>query len=148
MVSSLKSEFRVFYLDDGTLGGTFSEVLEDLKYVEEAAKNLGLRLNHEKSELICKDRTTESAILSEVPSLRSICASDATLLGSSIGDVASIDSILKSKIEDLRTLGSNLSILHSHDALCLLRHAFSLPKVLYILRTAPCFRSDRITIFD
>ena len=148
MVSSLKSECRVFYLDDCTLGGTFSEVLEDLKFVEEAAKDLGLRLNHKKSELICKDGTTESAMLGEVPSLRSICPSDTTLLGSPIGDVASIDSILENKIEDLRTLGSNLSILHSHDTLCLLRHAFSLPEVLYILRTAPCFRSDWIAIFD
>ena len=118
MVSSLKSEFRVFYLDDGTLGCKFSEVLEYLKYVMEAAIYLGLMLNLEKSELICKDRTTESAMLSEVPSLLSVCPSDATLrLGSPKGGVASIDSILESKIEDLRTLGSNFSILHSHDAL-------------------------------
>ena len=31
-----------------------------------------------------------------------------------------------------------------HDVLLLLRHSFAIPKVLYILRTSPCFLSDRL----
>ena len=38
----LKSEFKVFYLDDGTLGGPFRDVLQDLKLVEDEAASLGL----------------------------------------------------------------------------------------------------------
>ena len=41
-----------------------------------------------------------------------------------------------------------MSCLHAHDALCLLRHAFSLPKVLYLLRTAPCYLSSLLADFD
>ena len=41
-----------------------------------------------------------------------------------------------------------LHLLHSHDALCLLRNAFSLSKVLYVLGTAPYFRSSLLAVFD
>ena len=34
MVKSVESEFKVFYLDDGTLGGQMNEVLRDLKLIE------------------------------------------------------------------------------------------------------------------
>ena len=55
LVLRLKSEFRVFYLDDGTLGGTKVEVLQDFQLVEQEAALLGLHLNHHKTELICGD---------------------------------------------------------------------------------------------
>ena len=37
----------VFYLDDGTIGGCFEDVLDDrdLKLIEEESKDLGLHLN-------------------------------------------------------------------------------------------------------
>ena len=37
---------------------------------------------------------------------------------------------------------------YAHDALCLLRHVFSLPKMLYTLRTSPCFLSPELELFD
>ena len=45
-------------------------------------------------------------------------------------------------------IGRRLGLLTSHDALLLLHHSFAIPKVLYILRTAPCFVSDRLEKFD
>ena len=41
LITPLKSEFRVFYLDDGTIGGP-KEVLQDLQYIECQAAHLGL----------------------------------------------------------------------------------------------------------
>jgi hypothetical protein len=38
--------------------------------------------------------------------------------------------------------------LQTHDALCLLQHALAIPKVLYILRTAPCYQSSLLETFD
>ena len=35
-----------------------------------------------------------------------------------------------------------------HDAYCLLRHSFALPKLLYILRTSPCSKSPQLRRFD
>ena len=34
LIANLKSEFRVFYLDDGTVGGAEGEALQDLQYIE------------------------------------------------------------------------------------------------------------------
>ena len=45
-------------------------------------------------------------------------------------------------------MGSRLSLLSKHDALLLLRHCFALPKILYVLRTAPCYFSPLLTSFD
>ena len=38
--------------------------------------------------------------------------------------------------------------MHAHDALLLLRNALAIPKVLYILHTAPCFLSPLLHAFD
>ena len=34
------------------------------------------------------------------------------------------------------------------DALLLLRHSFAIPKILFILRTAPCFLSAQLEVYD
>ena len=67
MVKSSESEFRIFYLDDGSLGGHVSEVLWDLRLIEEEAAKLGLMLNHHKSELICDEPSTRDEMLEEAP---------------------------------------------------------------------------------
>ena len=41
-----------------------------------------------------------------------------------------------------------LSGLRSQDALCLFRHPFAIPKVLFILLSAPCFLSNKLEAFD
>ena len=45
---------------------------------------------------------------------------------------------------DLDRAINRLSLLQAHDALCLLKNSIAMPKLLYILRTSPCFGlSDR-----
>ena len=44
LVLKLRSEFKVFYLDDGMLGGPVQDVLHDFRLVEEEAASLGLQL--------------------------------------------------------------------------------------------------------
>ena len=138
----------MFYLDDGTIGGSFQDVLADLRLVELKASKLGLELNHSKSELICNQPSIREAMLLEVPSLRTVNCSNATLLGSPIRDVDCIDDVIMRKIEMLQLMGERLNLLCSHDALTLLRHSFVIPKVLYTLCTAPCFLSDHLKSFD
>ena len=43
---------------------------------------------------------------------------------------------------------SRPSLLSSQDALILLRYSFTIPKILYILRTAPCFTSPCLVVYD
>ena len=59
----------MFYLDDGTLGGSLDDVVSDLLHIEEGAARLGLKLNRNKCELICNDEGLTSSMLSAVPGL-------------------------------------------------------------------------------
>ena len=72
----------------------------------------------------------------------------AQLLGSPLGDVASISAVLADKVEALRRLGERLRFLSANDALVLLRNCFAIPKLLYVLRTSPCFRSTTLQTYD
>ena len=80
LITSLKLEYRVFYLDDGTIGGPKEEVLQDLQYIECQAAHLGLSLNHSKTELICEDSGGRQ-LLQAVPDLCKVKPENATLLG-------------------------------------------------------------------
>ena len=148
LITSLKSEFNVFYLDDGTLGESLEDIKSDLAHLKELALNFGLKLNCSKSELICVEDATRDSILSHFPSLRDTPPERATLLGSPIGGIEAIEIILQQKMTNLEKLGERLKVLQAHDALCLLRNAFSLPKLLYTLRTAPCYQSILLSSFD
>ena len=127
----------MFYLDDGTLGGCLKDIVEDLHGLEGTANALGLHFNQSKSEIICTDIDTRQSMLSFFLALHPVDPPNATLLGSPIGNIHSIDSAITTKIESLKMLGNRLQLLHAHDALCLPRNAFTLPKVLYLICAAP-----------
>ena len=38
--------------------------------------------------------------------------------------------------------------MHAHDTLLLLRHSFAMPKILHMLRIAPCFLSPAVEAYD
>ena len=141
----LRSEFCIFYLDDATLGGNEADVCDDFKMIEREAAAVGLELNHHKSELICADQAG-LALLQLAPDLCRVRPNTATLLGSPIG--SSVDEALLDIVEALRKMKSRLSLLSSQDALILLRHSFAIPKILYILRTAPCLTSPCLAVYD
>ena len=63
---------------------------------------------------------------------------DLTLLGAPIY-VEGIEKALKPKLDDLELMVNRLAEIDSHQALFLLRNAFSMPKFTYFLRSSPCF---------
>ena len=65
------------------------------------------------------------------------------LLGAPLGAV-SRKRLLEKKVEDFETMSSNLEKVEPHTALFLLRNCFSIPKVLYYLRTSECFRENAL----
>ena len=60
----------------------------------------------------------------------------------------SVSLALDDKIAALVRMGDRLEYLTSHDALVLLHSSFSIPKLQYLLRTAPCFKSQRLQAYD
>ena len=48
----IQSEFSAGYLDDISIGGDVEGVVDDVRMVENAARRVGLTLNHSKSEVI------------------------------------------------------------------------------------------------
>ena len=137
----------MLYLDDVTLGGDCHDLLHDLKVIKDAVK-LGLTLNTAKCEINSQDMTTCGTLLVSLPGAQLVPTSHAQLLGSPLGDDASISAVLADNVEALRRLGERLKFLSAHDALVLLRNCFALPKLLYVLRTAPCFRSTTLQTYD
>ena len=142
LLLKLRSAFSVFYLDDGTIGGSAEDIIRDLRIVEYEAGLASLELNHAKTELVCDDVVTCNAVLSAFSDFKQICCNCATLLGTPLGSVGLIDSILMSKVDKLKIIGERLQDLLSQDALLILRNSMAIPKVLYILRTASCYLSD------
>ena len=63
-----------------------------------------------------------------------------------MGSVELIDSILVSKVGKLKLTGEKLQHLSNQNVL-ILCNLIAIPKVLYILRTAPCYLSDQLNNF-
>ena len=148
LCSHLRSELCLFYLDDGSLGGCKEEVLHDLELVEREGAELGLRLNHEKLEIIGSDNEARAAVLSSLPGALVVDPGDAVFLGSPVGNLPTISSVLRGKLRLLEIMGERLRHLRAHDALLLLRHSFAIPKLLYCLRSSPCFLSPVLQEYD
>ena len=144
---SLKSEFCVLYLDDVTMGGRCEDILHDIDVMKDAAV-LGLSLNATKSEIISSDMATHDLLLCSLPGAEKVEPSNAKLLGSPLGDNAGVSNALSEKVEALKRLGERLRLLSVHDSLILLRNSFALPKLQYLLRTAPCFKSSYLRTYD
>ena len=146
--SLLKSELCIFYLDDGTLGGALSDVLHDFEVIKKEAGIVGLHLYTQKSEVISINPDLVATVQSALSGIRMVNPADATLLGSPIGDIGSITVAIDTKTTMLKCLRERLHYLTSHDAYLLLRHSLAIPKLLYLLRTSPCFLSSSIKIYD
>ena len=80
LIQQLTSEFRLFYLNYGIMGGCLSDLLHDLQNLEFLASDLGLRLNQDKSELFCSDPATRREILSKVPGLHVLIHDEVAVL--------------------------------------------------------------------
>ena len=144
----LRSELCLFYSDNSTLGGSEDDILHDLEVINDAADELGLMLNMQKCELITCSSTIRDSILSVSPQLQVTMPDSVSLLGSPLGDIDCISDTIQLKVSNLETMGVRLQRMHAHDALQLLWHSFTLPKMMHILRTAPCFLSSCLTGYD
>ena len=147
ITQGMKSEFCVLYLDDLSLGGDVDTLRDDLQTVH-CLESLGLSLNTSKSEIIADNTTTYDILVSSLPNSHYVHPSSASLLGSPLGDLDCVSTSIHAKVSDLSVVGDRLQSLTAHDSIILLRYSFAIPKLMYILRTAPCFLSSVLGEYD
>ena len=143
----LSTELCVMYLDDITLGGSLAEIEHDLEAMESLAE-IGLCLNTQKSVIICNNLDTREAINMMLPGARFVDSSSSCLLGSPLGDVDCISGALREKLSSFEVMGERVQHISAHDGILILGNSFSIPELLYILRTSPCFLSSTPFTYD
>ena len=140
---SITTPINIWYLDDATVGGTLTAVCANLRHVVPALAEIGLIVNPTKSEIINIDCDPEQfanavTVVHEILGGVSVTQSDELkILGSPIMPPA-IRSDLLQKRETLEGMTLRLQEIDSHPALFLLRNCFSIPKLLFTLRSSPC----------
>ena len=148
MLESMHSELVLGYLDDVAMGDDASTVLQDFIDLETAAKQLGLTMNREKCEVVGHTDDTRSLFAAHGISLPETNASTVILLGAPLSAGQHLDEVLEGKREELRRLARRLELMPSHDSLYLLRNVLAAPRLMYMLRTAPCTDSPVLPLFD
>ena len=146
LTTQLTSHLKVFYLDDGTLGSNVDNVIHNLSIVEEIARQLGLRLNRGKSEVIYQDPGTLEKFLSVTPRFQVTSFEKVSLLGSPLSNY--LDESIIDKVRPLRVLKDRDPFIQAHDSILLLDHSLAVLRILYLLHTAPCFGSSQLQVFD
>jgi len=148
LVKRVKSQCNIWYMDDGTMGGDVDTLLTDFHMLMVEGRKLGLVVNVPKCEVITDDEEVLQKIRKMAPSIRHVKTASAMLLGAPIGGKQSIDEVLAVKLQEIRRLSSRLALINAHDALFLLKNCFSIPKLTYTLRSAPCYTSQLLSEYD
>ena len=145
MLSSLKSDLVVGFLDDITIGGPCNLVSEDIERVRALGGEVGLTLNEAKCEIISSNPPQASSPLSK---FTHVTPAEAVLLGAPLGRGPAMDLALQTRCDDLGRAVEKLKLLSAHDSLILLRSCFSSTKVMHLLRSSPCADHPGLTKFD
>jgi hypothetical protein len=139
LVKRIKSQCNIWYMDDGAIGDNVDALLSDFRMLMDESRKLGLIINVTKCEIITDNVEVLQKFRDVAPDIKHVKTAAAMLLGAPIGSEQSVDDVLKAKLEELRRLSNRLSLLHAHDALFLLKNCFSIPKLMFTLRGAPCY---------
>ena len=134
------------------IGVSPERVYDDLVVLLERLRTIGLEVNGSKWELtILNDsmpEATEALFRGLFPGVRVVEACDLSLLGAPV-DIQGITGTINEKREALERMTSKLEVLNPHQAFVLLKNAFVIPKLQYVLRASPAYlcRAE-LRIFD
>ena len=148
LMESMQSELVLGYLDDITLGGDARTCLSDFLHLEEAAKRLGLEMNRSKCEVVGHTNKTRSLFVTHNVVLPETSKSTVVLLGAPLSAGDHLDVMLHEKKQELSLLTKRLELMPAHDSLFLLRNVLTAPRLMYLLRTAPCSDSPVLQQYD
>ena len=136
---------NAWYLDDGTLCGSASDLCAALAIIEEDGPARGLHLNRAKSllHIPVSDPLNHNPLPADIPSTRG----GFDLLGSPIGPASDCESTVLKKVQEIVAKLGDLQ--DSQMETTLLRSCLALPKVAFALRTRPPSHTQQATVvFD
>ena len=137
IVSSTKSNFNVWYLDDATIAGDPRSVCDDIKKCSSMLADIGLFLNPSKSELV-NLRLDETVFLRKTQCTNSILENvsfvkeDVILLSSPLTSTATRPQF-KHKLSIFKVMTEKISSLDRYPAYFLLKDCSSMSKLMYLL---------------
>jgi Reverse transcriptase (RNA-dependent DNA polymerase) len=146
ILSNLQSPLAFGYLDDLTVGGGYEMVCEDVAVIKKGCARLGLSINESKCEVISKDANLELPY--PATHFRHIDPSSAELLGAPLSQQEALNDILNSVVSRLTSTMNKLEQIPRQDALLILRCSIGAPRLIHILRCAPCHDHPGLTKFD
>ncbi|XP_029657562.1 uncharacterized protein LOC115231754 [Octopus sinensis] len=142
----ISSPINFWYLDDVTLGGPLEVIMDDASKIISEFLKIGLSLNGAKCELIglTEPLTQQSevfmALSEKIDGLRITALADLVILGSPISDKGIAKAIVSQR-DKIAPLCDRLRLFGSHLGLFLLKNFLFIPRLTFLLRTSPCFRS-------
>lgn len=142
LCDTLMSQFKVWYLDDATIGGTIEDVISDIISIIKFAGTSGLELNTNKCEIFALnlDATRQAFVLNQVrtllPGAGLTPPQDLEILGAPVLPEA-ISKALRAKVTKMNDVLRLLPLMNPQQALFLLRCSFLAPKFMHLLRTTP-----------
>src|SRR5277367_3746580 len=142
-----RAEFMSGYLDDVGLGDTVPRLIKQVRRLESAAMEIGLRLNQAKCEVFGISAATRAAWQASGLSFIIRPLEEATLLGSHI-HTCGVDPALVAQRVQLEGVLPRLMKMAAHEAFFLLRSCFAIPRLIYLLRTSPCSTSAETIHLD
>ena len=154
VASSLSSEINIWYLDDVTLGGKAEAVFADVHKCVTDLKKVGLVVYPSECDVTNMsypvDEFTELVpeLASDLPGLKRTEPADMELHGSAILDVT-VKKAIANKLLTYHFMTQRQQQLDTHTGFFLLKNAFSLPRLLFLLRSSPCYHhSDGLATYD
>src|SRR6218665_2019046 len=141
VLRSMRSGFRIGYLDDLSLGGKKDDVIA---LIENLESSLGLVLNRNKCELYSNTESTET----EFEGFEQMDTGSLLLLGAPLFKGAALDKALMKHGETLGRAVTEMACLRTQAALILLRASFGAAKLTFSLRTAPCYAHPALGRMD
>jgi len=115
--------------------------------IRDSLSSIGLEINNSKCELLLINYTdinkpqASGLFQDQFPSLSIPDPTHWQLLGSPLHQ-ESAPLHLKAKIKVLDCISENLELIEPHQAFFILKHCLTIPKLTYLLRSAPWFKCE------
>jgi hypothetical protein len=136
IISNLK--LNAWYMDDGTIAGTFNDVNQAISYLKDSLPSISLSLNLNKSYIQCSGYRFPNNVQESIIPIENIKLANFEVLGSPVGSENYCNTRMTSKMDKFIHMFDCLTKLeNSQVALALLRYTLSYGKLIFYMRTTP-----------